>query len=234
MAGGGLVHPILISEELGLDRIVLNGQSLEVRHIFYTYVALAILVLIGLIVRRQLKMVPTGAQNVMEVLIGGLENFVIDNMGEVGRRFVPLLCGIFLFILVMNLIGLIPGFDAPTANLNTTVAMAIPVFLYYNYLGIRRWGPGYIKHFMGPMAALAPFMLVLEFVSHLVRPVSLSFRLFGNIRGEEVILIIFFSLAPLFATLPIYFLFGLAKSLQAFIFFMLAMVYIKGALEHAH
>ncbi|MDL2306763.1 F0F1 ATP synthase subunit A [Desulfovibrio sp. OttesenSCG-928-C06] len=231
---GGLVHPLLISTELGLDNAVINGQSVEFKHVFYTWAAMAILIVVGLIVKRKLKMVPSGAQNVLELIIGGLEDFTINNMGEAGRRYVPLLCGIFLFILCMNLLGLVPGFDAPTANLNTTASMATCIFLYYNFLGLKSWGPKYIKHFMGPMPVLVPLMLPVELVSHLARPVSLSLRLFGNIRGEELVLVIFFTLVPLFATLPIYFLFGLAKTLQAFIFFLLAMLYIKGAIEHAH
>ena len=231
---GGLVHPLLISTELGLDSAVINGQTVEFRHIFYTWVALGILIVVGLVVKGKLKMVPTGAQNVLETIVGGLEDFVINNMGEAGRRYVPLLCSIFLFILCMNLMGLVPGLDAPTANLNTNAAMAGFIFLYYNFLGLKSWGPKYIKHFMGPMPALVPLMLPVELVSHLARPVSLSLRLFGNIKGEELVLVIFFTLVPLFATLPVYFLFGLAKTLQAFIFFLLAMIYIKGAIEHAH
>lgn len=234
MAAEGLNHPLLISTKLGLDEVMINGQMVEFKHIFYTWMALAILTLIGLVVRRNLKMVPTGAQNVLETLVGGLEGFIVGNLGEAGRRFVPLLCAIFFFLLVMNLMGLVPGFDAPTANINTTLAMALFVFVYYNAVGIRRWGAHYIGHFTGPMKALIPLMFPLEIISHLARVISLTLRLFGNIRGEEMVLMIFFTLAPLFSTFPIYFLFGLAKSLQAFIFFMLATIYLKGAIEHAH
>lgn len=234
MAGDGLNHPLLLSTKLGLDEMMINGQMVEFKHIFYTWFALALLILLGLVVRRNLKIVPSGAQNIMESLIGGLEGFIVANIGEAGRRFVPILCSLFLFILTMNLLGLVPGCDAATANINTTAAMAIFVFVYYNAVGLRRWGPGYIKHFMGPMLPLAPLMLPLELISHCARPLSLALRLFGNIRGEELVLVIFFTLAPLFSTLPIYFLFGLAKSLQAFIVFMLALIYLKGAIESAH
>ncbi|MDR2893630.1 MAG: F0F1 ATP synthase subunit A [Deltaproteobacteria bacterium] len=230
----GLVHPILLSTELGLDNLVINGQLVEFRHVFYTWVVLGLLIILGLFAKRRLKMVPTGTQNVLEALIGGLEDFVITNMGEVGRKFVPLLTGMFIFILGMNLIGFVPLFDAPTANLNTAASMAMIVFLYYNWLGLKRWGPKYIKHFTGPMPILIPLMLPLEILSNCARPVSLSFRLFGNLRGGEVVLLIFFGMAPLFSTLPVYFMFVLTKSLQAFIFFMLTMVYIQGALDHAH
>ncbi|MDR1242796.1 MAG: F0F1 ATP synthase subunit A [Deltaproteobacteria bacterium] len=231
---GGLVHPLLISTKLGMDEAVIGGQTVEFKHIFYTWFAIGILSVLGLVVKRRLKMVPTGAQNVLEVMVDGLESFIINIMGESGRRYVPFLCCLFVYILCMNLMGLVPGFDAPTANLNTTAAMAVLVFLYYNFLGLKSWGPKYIKHFSGPMPALVPLMLPIEIISHLARPLSLMLRLFGNIRGEELILVLFFSLAPLFATLPVYFLFGLAKMLQAFIFFLLTMLYIRGALEHAH
>ncbi|MDR2051208.1 MAG: F0F1 ATP synthase subunit A [Deltaproteobacteria bacterium] len=234
MVEGGLVHPLLLSTKLDLDEMVIFGESLEFKHVFYTWVAMGLLALIGLIVRGRLKMTPSGAQNVLEAVIGGLEDFIVVNMGEAGRGFVPVLCGLFLFILTMNLMGLVPGLDAATANINTTAAMALFVFIYYNAVGLFRWGPGYIKHFLGPMLPLAPLMLPLEIISHVARLLSLTLRLFGNIRGEELVLVIFFTLAPLFSTLPIYFLFGLAKSLQAFIFFMLTLIYLKGAVEHAH
>ena len=112
--------------------------------------------------------------------------------------------------------------------------MALFVFLYYNYVGLKTWGPRYIKHFMGPMLPLAPLMLPIELVSHTARPLSLTLRLFGNIWGEEIVLVLFFSMAPIVATIPIYFLFGLAKSMQAFIFFLLTMIYLNAAMDEAH
>lgn len=229
MAGGGLPHPVLLVDLVGAKEL-LHGYS----HIFYTWIAMAILFLTGFAVRRKLTMIPGTLQNVFEVVVGGLEDFVVDNMGEDGRKVFPLLCAIFLFILTMNLLGLVPGCDAPTANVNTNAAMALFVFLYYNYVGLRRWGPGYIKHFMGPMWWLSPLMLPLELISHAARPLSLTLRLFGNIRGEEIVLVLFFLMAPIVGTIPIYFLFILAKVLQAFIFFMLTMIYLKGSMEHAH
>jgi F-type H+-transporting ATPase subunit a len=178
--------------------------------------------------------VPGGLQNFFEVIVGGLEDFVVTNLGEGGRKVFPVLITIFVFIVTMNYIGLIPGCDAPTANINTNAAMAVFVFAYYNFIGIKKWGAGYIKHFMGPVAFLAPLMLVLEFISHLARPLSLTLRLFGNIRGEEIVLVLLFTLAPVVGTLPMYFLFILGKTIQAFIFFMLTTIYLKGSMEHAH
>lgn len=231
---GGLPHPVLLSTLVGLDEITIMGRTMEFKHVFYTWIAMALLFAVGFIVRGRLTLVPGKLQNVCETVIDGLEQFTINTIGEEGRRFVSLLCTIFLFILTMNIMGLVPGFDAPTANLNTTAALAIFVFLFYNAIGIGRWGFGYIRHFMGPKAALVPLMLPIELVSHLARPVSLTLRLFGNIRGEELVLVVFFLLAPIISTFPVYFLFLLAKTLQAFIFFMLTMIYLKGALEHAH
>ncbi|MGE4299721.1 MAG: F0F1 ATP synthase subunit A [Desulfovibrionaceae bacterium] len=231
---GGLPHPVLWSTLVGLDKVHIGGHAVEFKHVFYTWCVMAILFTIGFIAKGRLSTVPGGLQNVLETVIGGLEDFVVTNMGEDGRKIFHILAVIFIFILCMNLTGLVPGCDAPTANVNTNAAMAIFVFLYYNFIGILRWGPKYIKHFMGPMLPLAPLMLVLEIISHTARPLSLTLRLFGNIRGEEIVLVLFFMMAPLIGTLPVYFLFILAKVLQAFIFFMLTMIYLKGSMEHAH
>lgn len=240
MAVEGLPHPLLLSTVFHMDEVTIAGTSVGFTYVFFTWAGMLLLALIGLAVKKNIQVVPGGLQNFFEALIGALENFIISNMGEKGRRFVPLLCGIFIFILSMNLMGLLPGFDAPTANLNTTVAVAICVFLYYNYIGLRQWGPRYIKHFTGSSKALMPLMLPIEIISHLARPLSMSLRLFGNIFGEEMTLLIFFSFSAaiyvgvLIGTVPLYFLFLLAKTLQAFILFILAMIYLQGAVEHAH
>ena len=224
---GGLPHPVLISTALGVPA--------DFMHVFYTWLAILLLAGLGLMVRNRLTLVPGHVQNVLEVIIGGLENFTVENMGEKeGRRFFPLLCALFLFILIMNLFGLLPLFEAPTANINTTASLALFVFVYYHYIGIRRWHGRYIQQFMGPVPAIAPFMMIIEFMSHLARLLSLTLRLFGNIYGETMILMLLFTLLPLIATLPIYFLFLIAKVLQAFIVFMLALIYIKNAAEGAH
>ena len=236
---GGLPHPLLYADLL--KNIGHWGASAEqwlgvesINHVLYMWLAMGILFTVGLIVRGRLQLVPGGMQNLFETIIGGLEDFTVANLGQEGRQFLPLLCTIFMFILTMNYIGLVPGCDAPTANINTPAAMAIIVFLFYNLVGIKKWGAGYIKHFMGPVSFLAPLMLILEPISHIARPLSLTLRLFGNIRGEEIVLILVFMLAPILGTLPMYFLFILAKTIQAFIFFMLTMLYLQGSIEHAH
>ena len=226
---GGLDHPVLFLE------LAAKSAGLSIpNEVLFSWLAIAVLVTLGLITSSSLKMVPGGLQNFFEFVIGGLENFIVETMGEDGRKVTSILVTIFLYILTCNFMGLVPGFDSSTNSVNHNAAMALFVFVYYNYWGIRNWGFGYIKHFMGPMPALAPMMLILEFMSHLARPLSLTLRLFGNVRGEELVLILLFMLAPIAATFPIYFLFMLADFIQAFVFFMLALVYLKGAFEHAH
>lgn len=228
---GGLPHPVLLSTFLNMDEVVINGQVVEFKHVFFSWVCMAVLFILAFIVRRRLTLVPGRMQNVFEAVIDTIENFVCGSMGEAGRKFVPLLAGIFIYIFSMNMMGLIPGLDAPTANLNTTVCMALFVLVFYNAVGLWKWKAHYVHHFTGPSKFLVPLMFPLEIVSHLSRPVSLSLRLFGNIRGEEIVMILFFVMAPILGTIPIYALFLLGKTMQAFVFFILTMVYIKGALE---
>ena len=228
---GGLPHPVLLSTFMDMDTITIAGQAVEFKHVFFSWVCMAILIIVALILRRKLTMVPGGLQNFFEALVDAIENFVVTTMGEYGRKFVSLLAGMFIYIFTMNLMGLVPGLDAPTANLNTTACMAVFVLVFYNAVGIKRWKFHYINQFTGPSKALIPLMFPLEIVSHLSRPVSLSLRLFGNIRGEEIVMILFFVMAPILATVPIYALFLLGKTMQAFVFFMLTMFYIKAALE---
>ncbi len=228
---GGLPHPVLLSTFLNMDEVVINGQVIEFKHVFFSWLCMAILFVLACIVRRRITLVPGQMQNVFEAVVDTIETFVCTTMGEAGRKFVPLLAGIFIYIFAMNLMGLVPGLDAPTANLNTTVCMALFVLVIYNAVGLMKWKAHYIYHFTGPSKYLIPLMLPLEVVSHLSRPVSLSLRLFGNIRGEEIVMILFFVMAPILGTIPIYALFLLGKTMQAFVFFMLTMTYIKGALE---
>jgi F-type H+-transporting ATPase subunit a len=194
-----------------------------------------------------------------------LEQFIqlIDDvMGHEGRRYLPLIASLGLFILVGNLVGLVPGFVGPTANLNTTAACALIVFFSYHWIGVRKQGAlTYLKHFMGPVPlALKPLMFVIELISHLARPLSLTLRLFGNMVGGHILLAIIFFLMGLQGLLGwalsgsvagaaigglgslvmiaftvgfLYPLKLLVSVLQAFIFVMLTMLYISGAIEEA-
>ena len=157
-------------------------------------------------------------------------------MGEKNSRtYMPLIGSLALVIFVSNMIGVIPGFEAPTSNINFTLSLALIVFVYYNYLGIKKNGfVAYFKHFMGPMPVLAPLMFPIEIISHLSRIVSLSFRLFGSIRGDDMFLMVLLMLVPWILPLPGFFLLTAFGVLQAFIFSILTYVYIAGSIMMEH
>jgi F-type H+-transporting ATPase subunit a len=142
---------------------------------------------------------------------------------------------IFLYIFIGNLIGIIPGFFPPTANLNTTASCAIVVVVFTHMIGIKYHGVKYIKHFMGPVWWMAPLILSSKSSAMLARILSLSFRLFGNMMGHEIVLAILFGLAgAFFAPLPIMALGIFVAFVQGFVFFLLSIIYFSGAMEHAH
>jgi F-type H+-transporting ATPase subunit a len=201
----------------------------------YAWLAMAILIGLSLAARFSLKKTaPTGVQNLLETIVSGLENFIVDIMGPEGRHYLSLIGTLFLFILVCNLEGLIPGFDSPTANINTTLALALVTFTATHYIGIKRHGFAYIKHFMGPMWALAPLMLPIELISHFARVMSLTFRLFGNMVAKHKLLLVLALLAPYIAPVPILGLGLLVSFVQALVFALLTMLYLSGSVEAAH
>lgn len=227
--------PVFLPVLLGLDSMTFFGKSLHTSHVVYTWIGMGILFTFGIIVRARISMVPGQLQNFWESLIAPLEDFSKESLGALaGSRFFPILGVLFIYILILNLMGLVPLFDAPTANLNTNVGMALFVFVLYHAVGFKVNGIGYLKHFCGPMKWMAPVMFPIEVVNHCARPVSLSLRLFGNIKGEEMVLLIVLMLAPVIGTLPLMFLFFFVKILQAFIFYMLTIVYLQGSLDEAH
>jgi F-type H+-transporting ATPase subunit a len=204
-------------------------------HVTYTWVIMLILVGLGILASRQISLVPKGAQNVFELVVGGLEEFMVEITGEEGRSFFPFICTLFLFIMSCNLIGLIPGFLSPTANINTPLSMALCTFVFTHYLGVKYHGAKYIKHFLGPIPALAPLFFPIEIIGHFARVLSLTLRLFGNIMGEDLVLAILMFLAGKFlAPMPMMFLAVFTSVVQAFVFTLLAMMYFAGSMEHAH
>ena len=185
---------------------------------------------------KNLQLVPKGMQNVMEAYVDGVWKMGADVMGRAhARKYLPLVATLGLFIFVANVIGIIPGFEAPSANLNMTLALALAVFVYYNFEGIRLHGIiSYFKHFMGPVWWLAWLMFPVEIVSHISRIISLSFRLFGNIKGDDMFLAVILMLAPWVLPLIPFALLTFGAFLQAFIFMMLTYVYIGGAVQADH
>ncbi|MBD3798664.1 F0F1 ATP synthase subunit A [Sulfuricurvum sp.] len=201
--------------------------------IFMTHMLLtaAIVLVIAKMATSNLRLVPTGAQNVMEAYLNGVLAMGADVMGKAeARRYLPLVATIGLFVGIANIIGVIPGFEAPSAFLDFTLALALVVFVYYNFEGIRRNGIiSYFKHFMGPVWWLAWLMFPIEIVSHISRIISLSFRLFGNVKGDDMFLAVLLMLAPWLLPMIPFALLTFMAFLQAFIFMMLTYVYLGGA-----
>lgn len=176
-------------------------------------------------------------RNAFEFIGEFIYNLCRNIMGEKqAKKYYTIIVLFFMLILTSNLIGLIPGFLPPTDNLNTTLALGLFVFIYYNYQGVKTQGiVGHIKHFMGPVWYMAPLMLVLELISHGVRPISLGLRLKGNMEGDHLVLSIFTDLVPYLVPIPFYVVGMFVCFMQAFVFTLLTMVYISLATEtHDH
>jgi F-type H+-transporting ATPase subunit a len=229
-----MIHPILFLQFFRQLLAPLHISTAGADAIAYTWLIILLLALLSVMATKGLKAVPGGLQNFMEVIINGIENMVIETMGEHGRPYFPLIATLAIFVLVSNLIGLVPGFFPPTANINTTAACAVVVFVTTHVVGVKEHGFKYIKHFMGPILWLAPMMFFIEVIGHFSRVISLTLRLFGNMNGHELVLMIFFGLAPFLVPLPMMMMGVLVSFIQAFVFMLLAMIYIQGSLEHAH
>lgn len=225
-----------------LGAIFGHGQMLFVSHLILTAI---IILFIAKMATKSFRAVPTGTQNVMEAFLGGVIAMGKDVVGEENaRKYLPLIATIGLFVLVNNLIGIIPGFEAPTSNINVTLTLALVVFFYYNYEGVKKQGAfTYIKSFvhlgeMNPIAKFAMSLLMypIEFVSHLSRIVSLSFRLFGNVKGDDLFLWVLLMLTPWIIPITPLVLLTFMAFLQTFVFMILTYVYLAGAiaLEEEH
>jgi F-type H+-transporting ATPase subunit a len=209
-------------------------------NVTHAFLASIILIGVALMVRGSLSLVPRGIQNVVEVMVDAIWKLVDDNIGHHwSKTLFPFICTIFLFILLCNFMGLVPGFAAATSNVNTNAAMALPVFLLTHVLGVRVHGVSYINQFLGPIRSLAalPLMILMFFVEvigHFARPVTLTVRLFGNMTGKHIILLVLGIIAPVVAPAVILGLGVLVSVVQAFVFALLATLYLAGAVEAAH
>lgn len=227
----------------GFSLLTMLGVKESFAHVFMSaLVTIVLFVLARAVYSSYLKasnpLVPDrqlSLRNSIELLIEQLLNLFQGMLGEKAPKYLPLLGTIFLYVFISNFMGLIPGLLPPTDNLNTNLPIAIVVFLYYNYDGIREHGLGsYLKHFLGPIWWLAWLVLPIEIVSHVFRPLSLSLRLFGNINGDHMVLAQFGEMAPLL--IPVIFV-GLGLFvcfMQAFIFSFLSAIYISLATSHDH
>jgi F-type H+-transporting ATPase subunit a len=202
-------------------------------HVIMTMFAVLLIAAVLIPISRRLSVTAPGkVQQMLELLVSGLEGLVEDVVGHgFGKRFLPFIGGLAVFIFTCNIFGLFFFVQPPTANPNTTFALSITAFLFYNVVGIKDNGLKYGKHFMGPLPLLAPLMIPIEVISHLARILSLALRLFGNIFGEHTATGIFFFLFPLIVPWPMMGLGIFGALLQAFIFIMLTMSYLNGAVS---
>ena len=177
---------------------------------------------------------PGALQHIVESAEGFIQNQSHDIIGHGSEGFTPFLVVLGLFILVCNLIGLVPGFESPTASGTVTLGCALVAWFYYQTHAVRRHGAGYLKHFAGPVWWLAPLMFPIEIISHLARMMSLTIRLYANMFAGDMVTLVFFSLVPI--GLPVLFLgMHMAVSvLQTYIFVLLTTIYLAGAVAEAH
>lgn len=215
-------------------------KNIPYGHVSNAILIVAIILLISILGTRRIALTEEGAvpddrltfKNFCELLLEGILKIMEDSLGHNARKFLYLIGSAAIFILFSNLSGLVPGFNPPTDNINTTAACAVTVFILYNYHGLKENGMTYLKHFVGPFWWLAPLMIPIEIIGHLARPLSLSLRLFGNIMGDHLVTAIFFSLAPIFVPVPIMVLGLFVCFVQTFVFCLLSMAYISGAVSH--
>ena len=227
-------HPYLFFVKI-FEAIGLGHFAHTYPHVVYSWVLMAILISFGALATKTISMIPGKGQNLSEVIVSSIEDFMVETAGEEARWLFPLLATVFLYIFIGNLIGIVPGFLPPTANLNTTASVALIVVIFTHVIGVKYHGIAYVKHFMGPVWWMAPLIFIIEIIGHAARVLSLSFRLFGNMMGHEIVLAILFGLAgAFFAPLPIMALGVFVAFVQAFVFFLLSLIYFSSAMEHAH
>lgn len=227
-------HPYLFLTKI-FEMVGAGHFAHQYPHVIYSWLVMALLIIFGFLAAKSVTMIPSKLQNLFEVLISGIEEFMVDVTGEEGRWLLPIAATIFIYIFIGNLIGLVPGFFPPTASLNTTLSCALVVVIFTHVIGIRYHGANYYKHFIGPVWWMIPIILPIEIIGHMARILSLSFRLFGNMMGHELVLgILFFLAGAFFAPLPIMALGIFVALVQAFVFFLLSIMYFSGAMEHAH
>ena len=224
-----MIHPFLFLQWLEKQLNLHLGE-----HVLYTWFVMLLLIGVALLVKSSIQTVPGGLQNFFEPIIAGIEGMIDETMGHHGKAYFPLIATLAIFILTSNLVALIPGFYPPTANLNTNAAMALTVFSMTHIIGFKEHGLAYFKQFCGPVPWLAPLIFPIELVGHLARPLSLTLRLFGNMYGHEIVLMIFFTLVPFLVPLPMMVMGVMVAFIQAFVFMLLSMIYIAGAIEEAH
>lgn len=221
---------------------IIPGVGHHYAHVATLVIVTLLVAVMGLVARASLgtgetAVVPTSKfslRGIFEIFTEYIGNLADQVIGHHGRVFAPYFASIFTFILINNLVGLIPGMTPATDNFNTTFAFGVFSFLAYNAIGLKEGGLGYLKHFLGPVLWLAPLMLIIELISHFIRPLTLGLRLANVMTGDHTVLSVFLGLAPFGPAIPFYAMGLLVCTIQAFVFTLLSMVYVALATAHDH
>ena len=217
--------------EIGVREVVRwAGMTFNWETLCMTWLTMAIVLIIAFLAVRNLSLVPRGWQNVIEMVVEGLQAQMKGTMGKGGMFLAPFIISLFMFLLVSNWLGLIPGMASPTNDLNTTLGLALLVIVMVHVLGVVRKGGHYIGHFFKP----TPIFVIINAIEEIAKPITLSFRLFGNILAGEILIIILLKLMPIWMPVPsvIWLAFSIfIGAVQAFIFTMLAMAYFANAVK---
>jgi len=224
---------------LGALGFHVSGPEVIPPHIVMTMFIVVLVTVVCAIMKPRLSVEnPSKFQILLEDGVLGVQGLLVEWIGPEGKQYLPLIATFGIFILLGNYAGLVPGLVSPTANINVTVGCAITTWVFYHFQGIRKQGiVNYAKHFAVPPGApvwMAPLMLVIELISHTSRLLSLSLRLFGNIFGEELVIVILGSIIPFIVPLPMMFLGLITGGLQAFIFVLLSIIYLQAAVAVEH
>ena len=217
--------------EIGVREVVRwAGMTFNWETLCMTCLTMAIVLIIAFLAVRNLSLVPRGWQNVIEMVVEGLQAQMKGTMGKGGMFLAPFIISLFMFLLVSNWLGLIPGMASPTNDLNTTLGLALLVIVMVHVLGVARKGGHYIGHFFKP----TPIFVIINAIEEIAKPITLSFRLFGNILAGEILIIILLKLMPIWMPVPsvIWLAFSIfIGAVQAFIFTMLSMAYFANAVK---
>ena len=218
-------------EHIGVrETVKFMGLTFNWETLCMTWLAMAIAIIISCLAVRSLKVVPTGWQNFIEIVVVWLQGQIDNMMGQRGRIFAPFIVALFLFLLTSNLLGLIPFMASPTNDLNTTLGLALLVIFMVHFFGLYFKGGHYIAHFFKP---IAPFVII-NAIEEIAKPITLSFRLFGNILAGEILIIVLLHLVPIWMPIPsvVWLMFSIFIScVHAVIFTMLSMAYLGNAIK---
>lgn len=221
-----------MGHEIGAHKLAhFAGLTFHLDTLIMTWLTMAIIILLAVVATRNLKMKPQGWQNFLEMVVDALLEQIDANMGPRGRKLAPLVITLFLFLVVGNELGLIPGFTSPTSDLNTTLGLALMIVVLVHILGVVNKGPvRYFKHFFEPYV---PFVII-NIIEELAKPITLSFRLFGNILAGEILLLILGMLVPYVVPTAWLAFSVFVGVVQAFIFTMLSISYLSNSLADNH